>query len=274
LGLIGGSIALEVRSKGLAKRVVGYNRSAKGRRIALKRKACHQVYSRPELAVTESDLVILATPVRTVSGIARDISASLAAGAIVTDVGSTKENIVRRLERLLPKHVSFIGGHPIAGTEKSGMASACLSLFKNRWWLVTPRPPSVRNSLALSKLEKFIKALGAKPARMTPRDHDWALAVISHLPHMAAYALVDTALKVKNGRSLRFAAGGFRDFTRIAASSPQMWAEICLDNKEAILATLGRFEKSLAEIKKRISKQDGRGLEKFFAKTAQVRRKL
>ena len=270
LGLIGGSIALEAKKHKLAKRVVGYNRSLKSRRSALKRKACDAVFGRPEAAVQGSDLVILATPVKTIPKLAKIIAPHLEKGALVTDVGSTKAEVVRQLNKILPAEVNFIGGHPIAGTENSGMDSALLNLFQGRWWIFTPG--TKRNGF--NKLRSFARAMGAKVGQMSPREHDATLAAISHLPHMAAYGLVDTVLHFRNGKALQYAAGGFKDYTRIAASSPQMWAEICLDNRSELLKLIGSFERSIGRIKRMVEKQDGSALEKLFETAASNRRKL
>lgn len=274
LGLIGGSLALEIRHRGLARRVVGYNRSEKGRRLAKKRGACHAVSGDPVRAVREADLVILATPVQSTIPLARTIAPHLKPGALVTDVGSTKQHLVKALGRLFPSRVDFLGSHPIAGTERSGMAAAQRDLFSGRWWLLTPEGRNPREKKALARLKRLAAALGAKPATMSPGQHDRSLALISHLPHMAAYALVDTALGVDQGRALKFSAGGFRDYTRIAASSPRMWSEICLENRENILKMITRYEKSLKRIKSLLRRKDTKGLEDFFQKSARVRRKL
>ena len=274
LGLIGGSIALDIKKKKLAREVVGYNRSPQGRREALKRKACDNVFSDPQKAVLGADLVILATPVQTIPQLARQIAGSLKKGAIVTDVGSTKLRIVKKLQGCLPKHVVFMGGHPIAGTEKTGMQSAVHHLFEGRWWLFTPTQDSRSVRSALQKLQRLAKELGSKTASLPPQQHDQLLALISHLPHMSAYALMDTALTLDKRQPLKYAAGGFRDYTRIAASSPQMWSEICLDNAGPLLKMIERFEKSLGKIKSLIAKRDAEGLIRFFESASEVRRKL
>jgi cyclohexadieny/prephenate dehydrogenase len=274
LGLIGGSIALDVKKRRLAKRVVGYNRSAFRRRLAKKLKACDAVTGDPREAVRGADLVILATPVQTLVPLARRIASALPAGALVTDVGSTKKNLVRQLSRILPDSVSYVGSHPIAGTEHSGMESAVTGLFQGRWWLVTPHSKTVAAKRGLKKLVSFARALGAKTAALSPERHDQILAALSHLPHMAAYGLVDTVLGVSEKNILRFSGTSFRDFTRIAASSPQMWSEICVENRAALLPLLRRYGRSLERIQSLIEKNDIPGLHRFFSKVSQVRRKL
>ncbi|MCC7344682.1 MAG: prephenate dehydrogenase/arogenate dehydrogenase family protein [Deltaproteobacteria bacterium] len=272
LGLIGGSIALDLKKRRLAKRVVGYNRSAPSRRAALKRRACDAVISDPVAAVRDADLVVLATPVRHIPELLRKIAPGLKKGAVVTDVGSTKENIVRRAKKLLPKGVIFVGGHPIAGTEKTGMASALEGLFEGRWWVFTP--DSAAGKRAAKRLRRLAKALGAKSLAMSPKEHDEILAAISHLPHMLAYALVHAAMGLQKGKALKLSGSSFRDVTRIAASSAQMWTDIGLDNHRGILRMIDRHEQFLKKLKSLLAKRDAKGLEKFFESAARVRRKL
>jgi prephenate dehydrogenase len=276
LGLIGGSIALDVKRRGLAERVVGYNRSSTGRREALKRKACHEVLADPRRAVLDADLVILATPVRVIPSLARDIVPFLKNSAVVTDVGSSKSLLVQRLEKIFGKNkdIIFIGGHPIAGTEKSGMAAALPNLFQDRWWIFTPGGRGSATKPALKKLLRLAQALGSKTAVLGPQEHDQILAVISHLPHMVAYALVDVALSFRGGKALRYAAGSFRDFTRVAASSPTMWTDICLDNAVELLKMIEKFETSLKKIKKLVKLRNSKQLSSFFANISKVRSKL
>lgn len=274
LGLIGGSVALDAKRLKLAKDVVGYNRSRRGRQEALKRKAVHSVYEKPEDAVQDADLVILATPVLNIPTIAKKIAPFLKKGALVTDVGSTKEGIVKKLNKIFPKGVNFVGGHPISGTEHSGMEYALKGLFQDRWWIFTPTGKGNASQSGVKKLIQFARALGAKTAVMSPRVHDETLAAISHLPHMAAYALVGSINKVKKGHPLRYTAGGFKDFTRIAASSPNMWTEICLENSQELIKMMKRYQKSLEKIQGLIQRRDTKGLQRYFEAAAAVRRKL
>ncbi len=274
LGLIGGSVGLDIKKQKLASKVVGYNRSGKGRRLALKKKACDEVFASPEAAVEDADLVILATPVQTISHLARAIAPRLKPGAIITDVGSTKEHVVKKLKRLLPSTVFYVGGHPIAGNERSGMEAAVNGLFNSRWWILTPHRGGKRYRIASRCLEGWIKKFGARTAMMSPQDHDRVLAMISHLPHLVAYAMVDTAAAWRGGKAIRYSAGGFRDFTRIAASSAQMWAEICMDNRGPILRMLKKYEKHLGQIQKLIAAGHGKKLERLFNSVGRVRRRL
>lgn len=274
LGLMGGCIALEAKKRRLARRIVAYNRSASRRQWAKKKGWCEEVFVDPRRAVAGADLIVLATPVQKIPALAEKIAGQLKAGTLVTDVGSTKENIVRKLEDLFPKGVFFVGGHPIAGREKTGAESALPGLFENRWWVFTPGRRKAGSSQALRRLRLWAEAMGAKTAVMTPKQHDQCLALISHLPHMVAYGLIDTALKINRGRDLRFAAGGFRDFTRIAGSSPQMWSEICLDNQKSLLRMMDRFEKSFNRIRRLIERGDGKALTRLFAQAAKARNQI
>ncbi len=273
LGLIGGSLALDLKAKRLARQVLGYNRSAKGRRIALRRKACDQVFSDPRRAVAGADLVVLATPVQHIPLLVTAIFPYLKSGVILTDVGSTKEQLVRAVKKRLPSQATFIGGHPVAGTEQTGMASAERDLFAGRWWLFTPASGK-KNSPALKKLLALVKALGGKGGVMGAAEHDEILGAVSHLPHILAYALVDAVLGFKKGKVGRYAARSFRDVTRIAASSPEMWRDIALDNPRAILQWIGRFQSSLTRLRSLVSRGDARGLERFFARAAKLRNQL
>lgn len=272
LGLMGGSIALDLKKRKLAARVTGYNRSAPSRRSAIKRKACDLVSADPIEAVRDADLVILATPVRSIPSLMKQIAKHLKSGSTVTDVGSTKERIVSEIKKILPKNVSFVGGHPIAGTEKTGMVSAQEGLFEGRWWIFTPT--GVADKKPAAKLRQWAQALGAKPVLMSPKEHDEILAAISHLPHMLAYGLVHAAMGLQKGRALKLSGSSFRDVTRIAASSAQMWTDIGLDNHRAILRMIERHEKILRQLKTLLAQRDAKGLEKFFEAAAKVRRKL
>ncbi len=273
LGLIGGSIALDLKRLRLAQRVTGYNRSAAARRLALRRKACDAVFADPIAAVKEADLVVLATPVRHIPALARQIARHLKPGAVVTDVGSTKEQLVRAVNPALRADNPFIGGHPIAGTEHSGMAAALTGLFQGRWWILTPTQDR-NHRAAASQLASLWKKLGAKVQTMPPREHDQILGAISHLPHLLAYSLMHAALSYKKGRALRFAGSSFRDVTRITASSAEMWTDISLDNRKTLLAWISTFEKVLKKVKRSLARADVKSLHRFFASAAKARRQL
>jgi prephenate dehydrogenase len=274
LGLIGGSIALDLKKRRLARHITGYNRSAASRRLALRRKACDAVFSDPSKAVQDADLVILATPVRHIPALARQIAASLKPGALVTDVGSTKEKIAAQVRRALKKENLFVGGHPIAGTEHSGMAAAVAGLFQDRWWILTPNSNDAKTKGAVAQLSALWKKLGAKVQVMSPREHDQILAGISHLPHMMAYSLMHAVMAFQKGVALRFAGSSFRDVTRITASSAEMWTDICLENRAALLKWVQSFEKVLTKLKKGIAKGDARALQRFFSTAAKTRSQL
>lgn len=273
LGLIGGSIALDLKKNRLAKRVVGYNRSAASRRSALRRKACDAVFSDPTKAVAGADLVILATPVRHIPALAKQIAPYLKPGAVVTDVGSTKEKIVVQAGRFLKSGNPFVGGHPIAGTEQSGMAAAVSGLFQKRWWILTPVADS-KSRQAVIRLSGLLKKLGARVTVMTPREHDRILAAVSHLPHMVAYSLMHAVMPYKKGRALRFAGSSFRDVTRITSSSAEMWTDICLENRDSILAWIQSFETILSKLKRNLAKGKAKELNRFFSKAAKTRSQM
>jgi cyclohexadieny/prephenate dehydrogenase len=269
LGLIGGSLALDLKRLGLAKRVVGYNRSAESRKVALRRKACDEVFDDPKKAVKDADLVVLAVPVRTIPALAKTIAPLLKPGAIVTDVGSTKEALSARVKRALPRSAAWVGGHPIAGTENTGMVSAEAGLFKDRWWILTND-----GSSATAKLSRLLKAIGAKVNSMSAAEHDRIMAAASHIPHLLAFSLVQLASQPNRRRALEFAGSSFRDATRVAASSPEMWVDICLDNRKAILAALSDYEKLLQGLRRDIQSGGEKSLRRFFESAAKTRRKL
>jgi prephenate dehydrogenase len=274
LGLIGGSIALDLKRRGLAKEVVGYNRSAKSRRIALKRKACDAVFSDPRKAVQDADLIILATPVRNIPLLAKQIAPYLKEGACVTDVGSTKEKLVKQVQKVLPKQVIFVGGHPIAGTEQSGIESAVTGLFKDRWWILTPHQQNISSKRSLARLLKLFRSLGAKTAVMSSREHDEILGAISHLPHLVAFSLMNTVISFSKGKPLVYAGRSFRDVTRITASPSSMWTDIFLDNREVLLSWLTKYEKVLRDLKKSLAAGDGKKLFIYFERAAKIRRRM
>jgi len=240
----------------------------------LRRKACDQVFSDPASAVRDADLVILATPVQSIPKLARLIAPHLKKGCLVTDVGSTKEKLVRELRRLLPKDVHFIGGHPIAGTEHSGMAAAQKGLFQDRWWILTPESKGPSERKVLRDLERCLQQLGAKTALMDPKQHDEILAWVSHLPHLLAYSLVDAVQGYQKGRALGFAGSSFLDGTRVAKSSALMWRDIVLDNRETLLKKIADFKKTLSKVEKLLRQKNGSALERFFHASAEIRRGL
>jgi prephenate dehydrogenase len=217
-------------------------------------------------AVRDSDLVVIGTPVQAAIEVARTILPVMRPGAILTDVGSVKGPFVRAVEGMDPSPVRFVGGHPIAGTEKSGVEASFPELFENRRTILTPTPRT--DPKAVEALTSLWEGVGAQVDILDPETHDRILADISHLPHLIAYALVDAALK---GEGLPYAAGGFRDFTRIASSSPEMWREICLDNRDALLASLDVFEEHLSILRRAVEAGDGGTLNEVFRRAKEGR---
>jgi len=275
LGLIGASMALAAREQGLANDIVGYTRRPETRAIA---KSLNIADSYPEsaaAAVEGADLVVLATPVGSFSDIAVEIGGRLKPGATVTDVGSVKASVVKSVGPHLAPNVHFIPGHPIAGTEHSGPAAGFSTLFQGRWCILTP--PAGVDERALEQLERFWRALGCSVEKMTPEHHDLVLAITSHVPHLIAYNIVATAADleaVTSSEVIKYSAGGFRDFTRIAASDPVMWRDVFLNNKEAVLSMLQRFNEDLTALQRAIRWGDAETLEKVFARTRAIRRSI
>ena len=273
IGLIGSSLSHAIRRAGLAKRIVGHAKSEATRAKALELGLVSAAYATPAEAAKGSDLVILCLPVGACGAVTKAMAPALQGGAILTDVGSVKGAIVRDCEPYLPKSVHFIPGHPIAGTEHSGPESGFAELFDGRWTVLTPVYGT--DPVAVAKLEAFWKACGAFVEIMTPEHHDLVLAITSHVPHLIAYNIVGTAddlETVTEGEVIKFSAGGFRDFTRIAASDPVMWRDVFLNNKEAVLEMIGRFNEDLAILQRAIRWGDGPALEAFFTRTRAIRR--
>ena len=212
-------------------------------------------------------------PVSACGPVAREIAAELKPGAIVTDVGSTKASVIRDMEPLLPDNVHFIPGHPIAGAETSGPEAGFAELFDGRWCILTPIYGT--DEAALASLRAYWEACGASVEIMSAEHHDLVLAITSHLPHLIAYNIVGTAADLESVRKaevIKFSAGGFRDFTRIAASDPVMWRDVFLNNKSAVLEMLGRFNEDLTLLQRAIRRDDGEMLEQFFTRTRGIRR--
>ena len=273
LGLIGSSISHAARRKELARRIVGHARTGETREKALELGLVAQAFDTPAKAAAGSDLVILCAPIGVCGEIAVEIRSALAGGAIVTDVGSVKAAIVREVGPHIPSGVHFIPGHPIAGTEKSGPEAGFATLFDNRWCVLTP--PAGTDPAAVEKLKAFWQALGSNVEIMDAAHHDLVLAITSHLPQLIAYNIVGTAddlQTVTQSEVIKFSAGGFRDFTRIAASDPTMWRDVFLNNKEAVLEMLGRFNEDLSQLQRAIRFGDGDSLHKFFTRTRAIRR--
>jgi cyclohexadieny/prephenate dehydrogenase len=272
-GLIGGSIARAARAQGLVGDIVTTARSAKTRARVAELGIVDSVVETNAEAVRDADLVVLCIPVGACGPVAQEISAHLKPGAIVSDVGSVKGAVVRDMAPHLPASAHFVPAHPVAGTEHSGPDSGFAELFINRWCILTP--PEGTDPDAVAKLRDFWAAMGAKVEVMTPDHHDLVLAITSHLPHLIAYTIVGTAdelAKVTSSEVIKFSAGGFRDFTRIAASDPTMWRDVFLANKDAVLEMLGTFTEDLSKLTRAIRRGDGEALFEHFTRTRAIRR--
>ena len=273
IGLIGSSISHAMQRKGLAKEIVGSARTRQTLDTALKLGLISKGYDSAAEAVAGADLVILSVPVGACGPLAAEIAPNLQPGAILTDVGSVKAAVVRDMAPHVPAGVHFVPGHPIAGTEQSGPEAGFAELFEGRWTILTPEPDA--DAAAVDKLKAFWVALGSKVEIMSAPHHDMVLAITSHLPHLIAYNIVNTAEhleRVTDKEVIKFSAGGFRDFTRIAASDPTMWRDVFLNNKEAVMEMLRRFSDDLAELRSAIEGADGDTLFRRFSQARTIRR--
>jgi cyclohexadieny/prephenate dehydrogenase len=273
LGLIGSSISHAVRRAGLAYSIVGAARTPATVETAMRLGLIEQGFARAAHAAEGADLVILCAPVGVCGALAKELAPALTPGAILTDVGSVKAAIVRDVSPHVPQGVHFVPGHPIAGTEQSGPEAGFAELFDGRWCILTPERHT--DPRAVETLKEFWQALGSKVDIMTPEHHDLVLAITSHLPHLIAYNIVNTAAhleRVTNSEVIKFSAGGFRDFTRIAASDPTMWRDVFLNNKEAVLEMLGRFTEDLTALQRAIRFGEGDTLFRLFSEAREVRR--
>jgi cyclohexadieny/prephenate dehydrogenase len=273
VGLIGSSIARAARAQGVVRSIVATARSAATRRRVAELGLADQVVETNAAAVEGADLVIVCIPVGACGDVAREIGPHLMQGAIVSDVGSVKGAIVRTMGPHLPAGVHFVPAHPVAGTEYSGPDAGFAELFVSRWCILTP--PENADAHAVHRLAAFWSTLGANVDTMTAEHHDLVLAVTSHLPHLIAYTIVSTAdelSQVTRSEVLQYSAGGFRDFTRIAASDPTMWRDIFLANKDAVLEMLGRFNEDVSALTRAIRRGDGEALFNHFARTRAIRK--
>ena len=274
IGLIGSSISHAARRHGgLVGEIVGSSATGKTRETALRLGLVDRAHATAAEAVAGADLVIVCTPVGVCGRIAEEIAPHLQPGAIVSDVGSVKAAIVADMGPHIPEGVHFVPGHPIAGTEQSGPEAGFAELFDNRWCILTP--PSGSAAVATERLKAFWEALGSNVEVMTAEHHDLVLAITSHLPHLIAFNIVNTAehlKRVTDSEVIKFSAGGFRDFTRIAASDPVMWRDVFLNNKEAVLHMLRRFNEDLGVLEQAIRSDDGATLHRLFEAARVVRR--
>ena len=273
IGLIGSSIARAARRDGLAHEIVVQSRRAETVATAERLKLGDRYTTSSVEAAKDADLVILSIPVGAYGDVAKEIASSLKPGAIVSDVGSVKVAVMKQIEPHIPKHAHFVPAHPVAGTEHSGPEAGFAELFADRYCILTPRENA--DPTAVERVRAFWAALGSRVEIMAPDHHDMVLAITSHVPHLIAYNIVGTAAhleEVTQSEVMKFSAGGFRDFTRIAASDPTMWRDVFLHNKQAVLEMLGRFSEDLTALQRAIRFGDGDALFDLFTRTRAIRR--
>ncbi len=273
VGLIGSSIARAARAHGAVRQIVATARSPKTKKRVAELGIADKVVETNAEAVTGADLVIVCIPVGICGAVAKEIGPHLKPGATLSDVGSVKSSVIRDMGAHLPKTVHFVPAHPVAGTEHSGPDAGFAELFEGRWCILTP--PEGTDAEAVDRLAAFWRLIGAKVEIMSAEHHDLVLAITSHVPHLIAYNIVGTAAdmeEVTQSEVIKFSAGGFRDFTRIAASDPVMWRDVFLNNKEAVLEMLARFSEDLAALQRMIRWDDGPALEALFSRSRGIRR--
>jgi cyclohexadieny/prephenate dehydrogenase len=285
LGLIGSSLCWRIKRDGLAKHVAGHARTKATRDKAMELGFIDSVHATAAEAAYDADLVVLCAPIGANAAIAEEIGPGLKRGAIVSDVGSVKVCVIRDVGPYLPDGVHLVPGHPVAGTEHSGPESGFPELFENRYCILTPPPGA--DSGAVERVATLWRRAGSNVELMDPHHHDRVLAVTSHLPHLISYTIVGTAADlemqlrrekqdisdvVETREVIKYSAGGFRDFTRIAASDPVMWRDIFLNNRDAVLELLGRFVEDLTALQRAIRWGEGETLEEFFTRTRAIRR--
>lgn len=274
VGLIGGSLARALKRANAVGEVIGCGRNLNNLQQAVELGVIDRYDTNPALAVTEADMIVVAVPLGTIASMFAAIRDNLSAQAIITDVGSAKATVVadarQHLGNYLPR---FVPGHPIAGTEKSGVAASFAELFEQHRVILTPLPET--DPQAMTTVSNMWTQTGAEVIEMSVTHHDEVLAATSHLPHILAYSLVDTLAKMAERTEIfRFAAGGFRDFTRIASSDPQMWHDICLANQQAILQILDSFKTDLAQLITAIQQQDSQYIATVFSRAKSARDKF
>ncbi len=270
VGLVGGSIALAAKARGLCRHIVGCARTERTLNLALERRAIDSATHDAREAAAGADLVVLATPIEAVVGIGKHIAPAVDGQALVTDVASVKQAVVSELEPALGER--FVGGHPMAGGERLGVDHARADLLQDAAYFITPTAQS--DPERVQRLEQFVRGLGARPLFRSPEEHDRLVAAVSHLPHVAAAALVralSPAAQRPVEELLRCAGAGFRDTTRIAASDPELWVSICLNNREALLAALCAFGEELERFRRALEKADGQALRELFAEAREIR---
>lgn len=274
LGLIGSSLARAIRADMPTVRVTGHDADPAVREMARRIGLCDDITDTAGASVTDADLVVLCVPVRAMAAAATDIAADLPAEAIVSDVGSCKADVLSALQAALPGQ-PVVPAHPVAGTENSGPESGFATLFKGRWCIITP--PADADPTDVERVSELWRRVGAQVELMEAAHHDLVLAVTSHLPHLIAYTIVGTASdleSVTRSEVIKYSAGGFRDFTRIAASDPTMWRDVFLANKDAVLEMLQRFSEDLSALQRAIRWNDGDALFNLFTRTRAIRRSI
>ena len=274
-GLIGSSIARAVRAKSLATEIIVHDRSPAHAARMLELNLADRAETYPAKAVQNADCVILCTPVGAYADLAAAIAPHLAAGAILSDVGSTKVSVIRDVGPVVPEHIHFVPAHPLAGTEFSGPDAGFETLFQNRWCLLTPPPGT--NHQATATMKQFWQALGSMVTIMEPAHHDRVMAIVSHLPHLIAFTICGTADDLADEtrqQILQFAATGFRDFTRIAASDPEMWRDVFLNNREALLEMLARFTEDTQAMARAVRWGDAAYIEDRIGRGRKIRQSL
>lgn len=271
VGLIGGSVALALKKAASTAQIIGVGRSTESLQTALDLGVIDVAGTNIAQAVTDADLILIATPVAQTHAILSTIKPHLAANTVITDAGSTKSDVLANASDVLGERANqFVGGHPIAGAEKSGVSAANADLFRNKNVILTPTPEN--SSEAISRVKTLWQVCGANISEMTAATHDSVFAAVSHLPHLLAFALVNDIASRPNAEQLfSFAASGFRDFTRIAGSHPEMWRDISLANKTALLAELSAYQAELSQLKQLLEAEDGAGLQALFERASTAR---
>ena len=274
VGLVGASIALVLQQKKLTGTIAIYDKSDEARDMARDLKIGDVVTDSISDCVADADLIFLAVPVGAMAAVMADCAPHLKQGCVITDVGSTKNSVIRDVKPLMPEGCHFIAGHPMAGTEFSGPAAGFPSLFQDRFWLLVPDGAARQE---IDRLAELLQSFGAITEEMDVKYHDRVVAITSHLPHLIAYTIVGTAVDLEadlKNDVIRFSASGFRDFTRIAASDPTMWRDVFLNNDEAVLEMLQRFNEDLSYLQRAIRWQEGDKLFELFSRTRSIRKSI
>ena len=275
IGLIGSSIAHAIRRHGLAAHIAISTRSATTLARAKELNLGDSYHATAKGAVKNSDIIVISVPLSACEAVATEIASALKPGSIVTDVSSCKTSVIADIGPHIPEGVHFVPGHPIAGTEHSGPDAGFANLFDGRWCILTP--PKNTDQNAVKKISDLWKKMGSMVEVMEPKHHDQVLAITSHLPHLIAYSIVDTATNLQDDLKqevIKFSASGFRDFTRIAASDPVMWRDVFMKNRDAVLEVLGQFSEDLAALQRAIRRGEADKLEEVFTRTREIRRSV